>query len=98
MPVKINGATSGGITLVATAVAGTNTLTLPALTATVATNNSGVAGPVGASSDDLFYENSLAVTSNYTITANKCAMSTGPITINSGVTVTIPTNSRWVII
>lgn len=98
MPVKINGATSGGVTLDVPAVAGSNTLTLPARTATVATNNHGIAAPVGASTDDLFYENSKAVSANYTISTNKCAMSTGPITINSGVSVTIPSGSRWVII
>lgn len=35
MPVALNGSTSGSITLTATAVAGTNTLTLPAVTDTL---------------------------------------------------------------
>ena len=38
MPVKLNGATSGGVTLDVPAVAGTNTLTLPARTGTVITS------------------------------------------------------------
>lgn len=38
MPVKINGATSGGVTLDVPAVAGTNTLTLPARTGNVITS------------------------------------------------------------
>ena len=52
---------------------------------------------VGAQ-QDVFYENAQAVASNYTITTNKSAMSAGPVTLNSGVTVTIPSGSRWVIV
>jgi hypothetical protein len=44
------------------------------------------------------FENTQTVTQNYTITAGSSAMSAGPVTINSGVTVTIPSGSRWVII
>jgi len=38
------------------------------------------------------------VTADYTIPADKNAMSTGPVTINSGVTVTVSSGSRYVII
>ena len=52
----------------------------------------------GGSSVGFLYENDKAVSSNYTITTNKNAMSAGPVTINSGVTVTVPSGSRWVIV
>ena len=55
-------------------------------------------GATGGGTDDVFYENSQVVTSNYTITTNKNAMSTGPITIDSGITVTVPTDSVWVVL
>jgi hypothetical protein len=55
-------------------------------------------GATGGGTDDVFYENSQTVTSNYTLTAGKNAMTAGPITINSGVTVTIPSGSAWVIV
>jgi hypothetical protein len=55
-------------------------------------------GASGGGADEVFIENSQTVTTNYTITAGKSASSTGPITINSGITVTIPTGSRWVIL
>lgn len=45
-----------------------------------------------------FYENDKTLTSNYTITTGKNAMSAGPITINSGVTVTVPSGSVWTIV
>ena len=44
------------------------------------------------------YENTQTVTSSVTITSGSSAMSTGPVTLSSGVTVTIPSGSRWVII
>lgn len=55
-------------------------------------------GATGGGSDAVFYENGKTVTTNYTITSNTNAMSTGPITINAGVTVTVPSGSRWVIL
>jgi hypothetical protein len=56
------------------------------------------AGATGGGSDNVFVENSLTVTTDYTITSGKSASSVGDLTINSGVTVTIPTGSRWVIL
>ena len=56
-------------------------------------------GPVnGAVATGAMYENSQTITANYTITSGKNAMSAGPITIDTGVTVTVPTDSNWVIV
>jgi len=55
-------------------------------------------GATGAGGDQVFYENELTVTTSYTLTTARNAMSTGPITINSGVVVTVPTGQRWVIL
>ena len=52
---------------------------------------------LGASSG-VFYENNTNVTANYTISSNKNAMSAGPITIDSGVTVTVPSGSAWTVV
>jgi hypothetical protein len=58
----------------------------------------GLGGATGGGGDNVFYENSQTVTTNYTITSGDSAMSTGPITINASVTVTVPTGSRWVVL
>jgi len=55
-------------------------------------------GATGGGSDQVFVENSDDVTTNYTITSGKNAMSVGPITVESGVVVTIPSGSRWVVL
>ena len=55
-------------------------------------------GATGGGSDAVFVENDQTVTTNYTIPANKNAMSTGPVTIDSGVTVTVSSGSRYVVI
>jgi len=55
-------------------------------------------GAGGGGSDDIFYENGQNVTTNYTITNGKNAMSAGPITINSGVTVTVGAGETWTVI
>jgi len=55
-------------------------------------------GATGGGGNQVFYENELTVTADYTLTTARNAMSTGPITINSGITVTIPTDQRWVIL
>jgi len=58
----------------------------------------GISGATGGGSDKIFYENSQAVTADYTITSNKNAMSAGPITINNGVSVTVPSGSTYTIV
>lgn len=55
-------------------------------------------GATGGGEDQVFVENSQIITTNYTITAGKNAMSTGPLTVNSGVVVTVPNSSTWVIL
>jgi hypothetical protein len=44
------------------------------------------------------FEHSNTISANYTIATGSNAMSTGPITVASGVTVTVPSGSRWVIL
>jgi len=55
-------------------------------------------GATGGGSDQIFIENGQTVTTNYTISASKNAGTFGPISINDGVTVTIPDGSTWSII
>jgi len=56
------------------------------------------AGATGGGSDKVFWENGQTVTTNYTITNNMNAGSFGPITINSGVTVTVGSGELWTIV
>ena len=44
------------------------------------------------------YENSNTISANYTIGTGNNAMSAGPITVATGVTVTVPTGSTWVVV
>jgi hypothetical protein len=55
-------------------------------------------GATGGGSDDIFYENGQTITTNYTLTTSKNAMTAGPVTINSGVTVTVPAGASWVVV
>jgi hypothetical protein len=55
-------------------------------------------GATGGGSDDVFYENNKTVTTDYTITTNKNAMSAGPVEIESGATITIPSGSVWSVV
>jgi len=59
---------------------------------------SGSGGATGGGSDQIFYENGQTVTTNYTITAGQNAGSFGPITINSSITVTVPSGSTWSVV
>ena len=43
------------------------------------------------------YEHAHTITSNYSMTSGNNALTAGPITINSGVSVTIPSGSTWII-
>ena len=44
------------------------------------------------------WENAQTIAANYTITRSNNALSAGPITINSGISVTVPSGSSWAII
>jgi hypothetical protein len=57
-----------------------------------------VAGAAGGGPDRVFYENDIAVTYDYTIGTNKNAMTAGPISVNAGITVTVPSGSTWTVI
>ena len=46
----------------------------------------------------MFFENDQIVTTNYTLTSGKNAVSAGTITIASGITVTIPSGVAWVVV
>ena len=52
----------------------------------------------GASAEGAIYQNLNYIASNFTFSANSNGMSVGPMTINSGVTVTVPSGQRWVIL
>lgn len=52
----------------------------------------------GTGSDSVFYENDKVVTQSYTITSGRNAMVAGPLTINTGVVVSIPTGSTLTIV
>ena len=55
-------------------------------------------GATGAGGDTVFQENQLIVTTSYTLSTGKSAMSVGPITINNGAAVTIPSGQRWLVL
>ena len=55
-------------------------------------------GVGGAQAGGVIFENSLTISSNYTLTTSKNGLSVGPVTINSGVSVTVPSGQRWVIL
>ena len=95
--------TSGGFT--AGSASNLNSGTLPdarfpsTLPAVDGSNLTGIsAGATGGGSDEVFYENDQTVTTNYTITNGKNAMAAGPITINSGVTVTVGSGETLTIV
>lgn len=44
------------------------------------------------------WENNATISANYTITAGNNAMSAGPITVASGITVTVPSGSTWTVV
>jgi hypothetical protein len=53
---------------------------------------------VNGSASAVFFENPQTITSNYTIVTGRSAMNTGPITIDSGVTITVESGARYVVL
>ena len=63
-----------------------------------AIDGSALTGVSSQKADGCVTENSLTISNNYTMTTNKSGISAGDIIVASGVTVTIPSGSRYVIV
>lgn len=87
--------------------------TLLARTTILESSNGGTAVNFSAGTKDVFVtypaeravignegyvENAATVAVSSTITTGNNAMSAGPVTLNSGITVTVPSGSRWVVV
>jgi hypothetical protein len=55
-------------------------------------------GATGGGGDQVFVQNGVTVTADYTLTTGYNAESVGPISISSGISVTVPSNQRWIIL
>jgi hypothetical protein len=68
--------------------------------ARIAVEAAGTSGkaPTGGNTFGVFYENDQVMVTDYTITTNRNAMSAGPITVNPGVTLTVPSGSTYTIV
>jgi len=73
-------------------------LTFDNSSSTISLEAASAAGATGGGSDEVFYENGQTVTADYTITNGKNAMSAGPITINSSVTVTVGSGETYTVV
>ena len=71
--------------------------TYPAEKAVVQDSNNNAIAPQHLASNGIF-TNKNEVATNYTFVANHNGMSAGPVTVASGVTVTVPSGSNWVIV
>jgi len=55
-------------------------------------------GATGGGTDQMFYLNGQTVTTNYSVPSGQNAGTFGPITVDSGATVTVPSGSTWTVI
>jgi len=83
-----------------TAVADNDSLTWDAGTSqwVNSAGGGGGGGATGGGTDQVFYENDQTVNTNYTITAGKNAVTAGPVSVASGITVTVPSGSTWTVV
>jgi hypothetical protein len=104
--IRLYGSSSGYVGLTGAAAAGSTTYTLPSADGTsgqaLSTNGSGTLSWATPASSNVtaqgLWENSATISSNYSITSGNNALSSGPVTIATGVTVTVPSGSVWSIV
>jgi hypothetical protein len=76
-----------------------NTNDIVELRITAAEMNNLTAGIIqGGGTDHVFIQNGTTVNNNYTIPTGTNAISIGPITVASGVAVTVASGSRWLVL
>ena len=89
-----NASSSTKLSTTATGITVTGTVAATAYTG----DGSALSGVASTVADGCIYENSQTISNNYTISTNKNAMSAGPITVASGVTLTVPSGSTYTIV
>jgi len=101
----VTNSTGGGQSIIWKTATGVGVTILSGITKAIACNGvdmtevtSSGGGGGGASGYGLLYENNTIAAVSYTITAGKNAMSAGPITVNSGVVITVPVGSVYTIV
>jgi len=101
---RLSGATSGYVGLAPAAAAGSTTYTLPSADGTsgqvLSTNGSGTlswATAGGGGGGGPILESYQTISSNYSITAGSNGFSVGPVSVPTGVAVTVPTSQVWLI-
>jgi hypothetical protein len=98
-----NLAGGGAYTVVYQSATGTTAYLTNGTTGQVLTASTGAAptwatATASASAGGVIWENSTTISSNYTLTTSKNGLSVGPITVGSGVAVTVPSGQRWVVL
>ena len=96
--VYICGGTSGSSTTGVSVGALSSVLVVWDSTASDFVKIAGGAGASGTGNNQVFFQNDLNVTGSYTIPTGKNAGTFGPVTINSGVVVTVPSGSVWTVV
>ena len=96
--VYICGGTSGSSTTGVSVGALSSVLVAWDSTASDFVKIAGGAGASGTGNNQVFFQNDLNVTGSYTIPTGKNAGTFGPVTINSGVVVTVPSGSVWTVV
>ena len=99
-----NATTGNHNIIISSAGAGVSATVSPLLVATVACDGTNCyvvtasTAPTGGGSDLAFYLNDITININYTIPTGKNAGTFGPVTVGSGVVVTVPVGSYWSIV
>lgn len=55
-------------------------------------------GATGSGGDQVFVETNQTVTTSYTLSSGFNAITASPLTVNSGVTVTVPSGAAWIVL
>ena len=96
--VYICGGTSGSSTTGVSVGALSSVLVAWDSTASDFVKIAGGAGASGTGNNQVFFQNDQTVTGSYTIPTGKNAGTFGPVTVNSGVVVTVPSGSVWTVV
>jgi|DEB0MinimDraft_4_1074332.scaffolds.fasta_scaffold107031_2 hypothetical protein len=54
--------------------------------------------PTGTSGEEIFYNNETEVNNDYTVPSSTNSMSAGPVTVASGITITVSSGSTWTVV
>lgn len=94
----VNALTTNSVSVANSITVGNSSVNVTVNSTSIYVGSSPIIAATGAGTDQVFYLNGLTVNTSYSIPSGKSAHAVGPLTVANGVTIAIPSGSKFVVL